>query len=98
MLGIAFAQNEMAASPKTDPNAKGAYNAGGRDASDDPSPWLGYWPSPKINLHWEAPAAIHGLQGCLNRGWRNASPGSCSKDSDLRGSCFLDWRTRHVQR
>jgi len=52
-----------------DPNARGAYNAGGCDGSMDQSFWLGYWPSPKIDLYWED-AADKGLHGCLKTGWR----------------------------
>jgi hypothetical protein len=70
---------DMDANPTTDANARGAYNAGGCTASVDPSPWLGYWPSPKLGLHWETPA-LQGLDSCLNRGWRDLSPGSCSQD------------------
>ncbi len=50
--------------------AEGAYNAGGCNGTSDPSSWLGYWPSPRAYLHWEPPAAIQGLQSCLNSGWR----------------------------
>jgi len=54
-----------------DPGARGTYNATGCSANSDPSPWTGYWPNPKIDLHWEKPA-LDAL-GCLGNKWRNFS-------------------------
>jgi hypothetical protein len=58
-----------------DPDARGAFNATGCSGSLDPSPWTGYWPSPKIDLHWERPA-LDALGQCLSNGWHNYQ-GSC---------------------
>ena len=58
----------MDADPADDPNARGAYNAGSCSGITDPSPWLGFWPNPKIELHWEQPA-FDALSQCLAGGW-----------------------------
>jgi hypothetical protein len=57
---------------QADPNARGTYNAGGFSGKEDPSFWIGYWPNPKIGLHWEntptnnnQPNASIGLDHCL---------------------------------
>jgi hypothetical protein len=59
-----------------DPNARGAYNASGYSGRADPSFWIGYWPIPKIDLHWEntpspdgSPNSLRGLENCLRSGW-----------------------------
>jgi len=63
-----------------DSDARGAYNAGGFSGKDDPSFWIGYWPNPRIDLHWEntpitsgpnagTPNAVVGLENCLRDGW-----------------------------
>jgi hypothetical protein len=62
----ASAQNPDTTLP--DPDAKGAINATGCEASSDSSPWTGYWLNPKIDLHWEPPA-LKGLTECLSKGW-----------------------------
>lgn len=61
---------------EADANARGAWNAGGFSGKSDPSFWIGYWPSPKIALHWEntanpdgSPNALVGLETCLATGW-----------------------------
>lgn len=59
-----------------DPGAKGAYNATGCSGKQDPTIWLGYWPSPKIDIHWEK-ETLDGLNKCLSDGWK-----------DYRGLCF----------
>ncbi len=56
---------------QADPGARGAYNAAGPPyciGTSDPSFWLGYWPSPRINLHWES-GTLQGLNSCLSAGW-----------------------------
>jgi len=58
-----------------DPDARGTYNAGGGLGTDDTSPWVGYWPNPRIGLHWENvpdgnnPSAEQDLENCLRTGW-----------------------------
>ena len=62
----------MDADPNTDPGARGTFNATGCSRAPppagDPSPWLGYWPSPVIMLHWEAPS-LTALGQALGGGW-----------------------------
>lgn len=72
-----------------DPAAKGAYNAGQSTSEFDTSIWTGYWPNPKIFLHWEAPAFV-GLNNCLNlnnHGWQDASPRGGGSSF-----CFTGWK------
>jgi len=52
-----------------DPDARGTINATGCSGKTDPSPWTGYWPSPVIPLHWEAPASK--ALGCLGGEWKD---------------------------
>jgi len=67
----------MDANPQNDPAARGAFNATGCNARVDPSPYTGYWPSPRILLHWEQ-SALDALGQCLGRGWRpNVHASSC---------------------
>jgi len=70
----------MDISPDDDPEARATYNAGRCSAAADPSPWKGFWPNPKIYLHWEAPA-LRPLNKCLNLGFREFS---------LTNPCTLD--------
>jgi hypothetical protein len=67
---------DMDSNPQTDPNARGTFNATGCNGLADPSPWTGYWPSPVIGLHWEAPA-LTALGQCLGKGWANFYGQSC---------------------
>jgi hypothetical protein len=66
----------MDADPKTDPDARGAFNATGCNGRTDPSIWTGYWPNPYIKLHWEQPA-LNALGQCLNGGYRRFGFDSC---------------------
>jgi len=67
----------MDADPQTDLAARGAFNAGVCNGSRDPSPYTGYWPQPRILLHWEQPSLV-ALGQCLSRGWRpNIHAQSC---------------------
>ncbi len=66
----------MDADPAQDFLARGTYNATGCLASTDPSPWIGFWPTPIIKLHWE-PQTLRGLNACLNAGWRDFGSSSC---------------------
>jgi len=66
----------MDSDPQSDPDARGTFNATGCDGLTDPSPWTGYWPDPKILLHWEPPA-LNALGQCLNGGWRDFHHESC---------------------
>jgi len=59
----------MDANPEVDENAKGTFNATGCSGVRDPSPWTGYWPDPRILLHWQQPA-LEALGRCLGGGWR----------------------------
>jgi hypothetical protein len=73
---------DMDANPQSDTNARGTFNATGCYAPTDPSPWTGYWPTPKIDLHWEDngppfPTALEGLGQCLGSGWRDFGGSSC---------------------
>lgn len=61
----------MDADPTKDENAKGTFNATGCSGVRDPSPWTGYWPDPRILLHWQQPA-LEVLGRCLGGGWRNS--------------------------
>lgn len=70
------ATNSNPDNTQPDPNARGTYNAGGSLPAEDPSFWLGYWPNPKIILHWEntpvpdgSPNSLVGLENCLRDGW-----------------------------
>ena len=72
-LGLCCA---MDANPGTDPSARGTINATGCNGRTDPSPWTGYWPAPKILLHWEQPT-LDALGRCLGKGWRNSTAQSC---------------------
>jgi hypothetical protein len=67
---------DMDANPRTDLNARGTFNATGCNGLADPSPWTGYWPSPKIDLHWEAPT-LNALGQCFGKGWINFNGKSC---------------------
>ena len=60
----------MQADPTSDVNARGTFNAEGCNGRTDPSPWTGFWPTPRIPLHWEQPA-LDALRQCLGGGWRN---------------------------
>jgi len=67
---------DMDADPQTDPAARGTFNATGCNASTDPSPWTDYWPTPRINMHWEPPA-LQALSQCLSKGWSDFHGQSC---------------------
>jgi len=66
----------MDANPEVDENAKGTFNATGCSGVRDPSPWTGYWPDPRILLHWQQPA-LDALGRCLGGGWRVFGSGAC---------------------
>ena len=66
----------MDANPEVDENAKGTFNATGCSGERDPSPWTGYWPDPRILLHWQQPA-LEALGRCLGGGWRAFGSGAC---------------------
>jgi len=64
----------MDANPNDDPGALATYNHGHVcSGTFDPSFWIGYYPSPRINLHWEAPEPFQSLTKCLNYGWRDSN-------------------------
>jgi hypothetical protein len=66
----------MDADPSTDLAARGTINATGCNGKTDPSPWTGYWPSPRIDLHWE-PVTLDALTQCLSGGFRAFNGRSC---------------------
>ena len=63
-------------SSEPDLNARGTWNDGAFDGKNDPALFIGYWPDPKIPMHWEntpnpdgSVSALTGLETCLATGW-----------------------------